>query len=439
MRVLLVTHRFPPFGVTGVERVAEQTARELRAAGDEVTVLTRRESAAPAVPQLERSSHGDTPVLMVAGGGPMHGRFPKHAPVLERIFERVLLELEPDVVLVSHLMDHSPGYVSIAHRWGIPVVLELHDYYMVCEQARLQRVSGELCEGPNAGSACAAYCFAGQQHSLQRWALRTHMFRRALEQADALVAPSRFVADYFTAGFGSSISMPRVIGNGVELAATAPRGSARGAEPGPLRIGYVGSIVEHKGVHVLVEALRQAGLRSAHLNLFGVAVAPYFSRILEAAGEVPGLVLKAFGPFDPNGLAMLLEDVDVVVVPSVWWETYSIVIREAYACGIPVVASRLGALPEGVREGENGLLFEAGSSGQLADLLQTLDSDRGLLGRLRDGIRPSDWISVPVRAARMRAILAEVVAQRGPAYPPISDFVELTIMRDGLSEFAPSA
>ncbi len=116
---------------------------------------------------------------------------------------------------------------------------------------------------------------------------------------------------------------------------------------------------------------------------------PYFSRILEAAGEVPGLVLKAFGPFDPNGLAMLLEDVDVVVVPSVWWETYSIVIREAYACGIPVVASRLGALPEGVREGENGLLFEAGSSGQLADLLQTLDSDRGLLGRLRDGIRPS--------------------------------------------------
>jgi glycosyltransferase involved in cell wall biosynthesis len=433
VRVLIVTHRFPPFGVSGVERVAEQTARELMAAGDEVIVLTRRQSIAPALPRLERSSHRGTEVLMIAGGGPLHGRFPKHATVLERLFERTLLETQPDVVLATHLMDHSPGYVAIARRWRIPVVLELHDYYTICEQARLQRVSGELCDGPNAGSACAAHCFAGQDHGLERWALRTHMFRRALEQADALVTPSQFVADQFTGTFGASIPVPRVIGNGVEFKGRPPRPPG---EDGPLSVGYVGSIVAHKGVHVIVEALRSARLPAAKLTLLGVAVEPYFRELRESAAEVEGLELHALGSFAPEQLPPLLDGIDVVVVPSLWWETYSIVIREALACGIPVIASRLGALPEGIREGENGLLFTAGSSFDLAHILHALDEDRSILSRLAEGIRTSDWSSVPERAGRMREILSEVVAERR-APTPDGDFAELTILRDGLSPFAP--
>jgi glycosyltransferase involved in cell wall biosynthesis len=179
-------------------------------------------------------------------------------------------------------------------------------------------------------------------------------------------------------------------------------------------------------------------LPAAELTLVGVPVKDYFEAQLKAAAEVDGLDVHALGPYAPHQLPGLLDGVDVVVVPSVWRETYSIVIREAFACGIPVLASRLGALPEGIREGENGMLFEAGSAFELAHLLRTLDEDRELLTRLRDGIRSTDWISVPARADRMRAILCDVVEHRRPELPPATGFAELTVLRDGLRRHVPA-
>lgn len=431
MRVLLVTHRYPPFGVTGVERVAEQTAESLQAGGDEVTVLTKRETAAPPFPILERTQRRGVAVTMISGGGHLHGRFPRFAPALERLFEQVLLEVDPDVVLASHLLDHSPGYVSIARRWGVPVILELHDYYAVCELARLERRWGGLCRGPEGGHACAVHCFPEQPQTDQRWALRTHMFRRALELSTALIAPSRFVEDYFRAAFGPSLPPLHVIGNGVDVRADRPR---RLAADDPLSVGYIGTVIPHKGVHVLIDALRLARLPAARLLLFGGVVGPYLEKVLEGADRIENLECRAFGQFDPAQLPMLLDEVDVLVVPSLSWETYSLVIREAYACGVPVIASRIGALPEGVREGENGLLFEPGSASSLAAHLQTLSVDRSRLQALRDGIRPTDWLTVEERTNRLRALITEVLADRAHLAPNSSDLTELSILRDALDE-----
>lgn len=429
MRVLVVTHRYPPFGVAGVERVAEQTARTLVGWGDEVTVLTRRETAAPPFPALERSERDGVSVRFISGAGPLYSRFPKLGPVLEQMFERTLLECQPDVVLVSHLRDHSPGCISIAHRWGIPAVLELHDFHSVCERAHLRRPSGDLCQGPEGGRACAVHCFPDQPKSLERWALRTHMFRHAVEEADALICPSRFVADYFTTAFGTSLAPIHIVANGVDLRpddAVPPPDDA-------FRVAYVGAVVEHKGVHVLVDALRRARLPRARLTLFGITEEPYFASLRRTADEVQNLQFRAYGAFEPRQLPGFLAGADVVVVPSVGWETFSIVIREALACGVPVIASRLGALPEGVRDGENGLLFTPGSSTELATILQTLDADRARLAALRDGIRPSDWTSVAERTARVRAIMTDAVAAPPePRSGRSSDLTELSLLREPL-------
>jgi glycosyltransferase involved in cell wall biosynthesis len=429
MRVLLVTHLYPPWGLTGVERVAEQTALSLTAAGDEVTILTRRESAAPPIPRPQRTQRRGIEIVMLSGGGPLQGRFPKLAPVLDRLFERTLLETEPDVVLISHLINHSPGYVAIAHRWNVPVVLELHDYYMACEQARLQRPSGELCRGPEGGEACAMHCFPEQPRAFERWGLRSHMFRHALEQAHTLVAPSRFVADYFLDLFGPNLPPMHVIANGVDAKRLRP--SSRAGDDA-LSIGYIGVVVQHKGVHVIVDALRRARLPRARLTLFGVLTQPYFGELRKAADRIDNLEFRAYGAFDPAELPALLGGVDIVVVPSLWWETYSIVLREALACGIPVIASRVGALSEAVREGENGLLFEPGSAPELAATLQAIDSDRARLDTLRAGIRPSDWGSVGERTAQLRAVLAELAEGKSPISPAGDGLDELIVRRDAL-------
>jgi glycosyltransferase involved in cell wall biosynthesis len=434
MHVLLVTHLYPPFGLTGVERVAEQTALSLTASGDQVTVLTRRESAAPPIPRIELSQRQGVEVVMLSGGGPLHGRFPKLGPVLDRLFERTLIEREPDVVLISHLINHSSSYVGIAHRWGLPVVLELHDYYMVCEQARLQRRSGELCRGPEAGRACAMHCFPEQASTLERWAMRTHLFRHALIQSDALIAPSQFVADYFRELCGTDLPPMHVIGNGVDAKTIAhdPR-----SDDEPISIAYVGAVTAHKGVHILVDALRSARLPQARLTLFGVITQPYFGDLLKAAEQIDNLDFRAYGGFDPAELPLLLSDADLVVVPSIWWESYSIVIREAFATGIPVIASRIGALPEAIREGENGLLFHPGSSQELAAILHTLDSDRERIAALRTGIRPSDWMPIADRTDRLRTVLQGVV-DITPSGTAGLDVEELTILRDALLAGAPA-
>lgn len=435
MRVLLVTHRYPPFGLTGVERVAEQTALSLTAAGYEVTVLARRESAAPPIPKVERMQRNGIEIVMLSGGGPLHGRFPKLASVLGRLFERTLIECAPDVVLISHLMNHSPSYVEIAHRWNVPVILELHDYYTACEQARLERTSGELCRGPEGGRACAVHCFPAQPRTLERWALRTRMFRHAVEQADALITPSRFAADYFRELFGSNLPPLHVIGNGIDASGIAPSSSPADET---LSIGYIGAVAPHKGVHVVVEALRQARLPKARLTLFGVITQPYFGDLLKVVEKIDNLEFRAYGGFDPADLPALLGGVDIVVVPSMWWETYSIVIREALACGIPVIASRLGALPEAVRHGENGLLFHPGSSLELATMLQLLDSNRDQLDALRSGIRTSDWISVEEKTRQLQTVLDGVVGVAS-SLTATSGFEELTILRDALVAQSPAS
>jgi glycosyltransferase involved in cell wall biosynthesis len=158
----------------------------------------------------------------------------------------------------------------------------------------------------------------------------------------------------------------------------------------------------------VVEALRKARLPAARYTLFGALTQPYTRDLRKAADRSAGIELRTYGPYDPFELPELLADVDAVIVPSLVWETFSIVAREALACGVPVIASRLGALPEAIREGESGLLFTPGATSELAELLQRLDADRPTLARLREGIAPTDWIAVAERTRRLEAVLEEV-------------------------------
>lgn len=430
MRILLVTHRYPPLGVAGVERLSEQTARALTASGHEVTVLTRDEISVSEGPKLLRTRRAGVPVMIIAGGGPSHGRFPRLEATLDRLFERTLIEVDPDVVLLSHLLGHSPTYVAIAHRWHVPVVMELHDFYVACERAHLQRISGARCSGPEGGRACATHCFPPDARGLERWALRSHLYRRALEQADALVCPSSFVAQYFREHFGPRLPPIHVIGNGVDLEGLSPplpdpKGRA-------LHLACVGVVAEHKGVHVVLDALRLARLPDSRLTLVGQVSPPYFRALQRMSEDIDNFELRAYGRFEPAELPSLIADVDAVIVPSIVWETYSIVAREAMACGLPVIASRLGALPEAIRHGENGLLFEPGSALDLAANLQLLASDPARLRTLRAGIRPTDWTSVEERTQHLERLLRDLATGVRPVNPGAAELEELSILRDGL-------
>lgn len=426
MRVLLVCHRYPPLGVAGVERLTQQAAEELAGRGHEVTVLTRRDAGRSSF-LLERRSEAGVQIVTIAGATP-YDRFPADEEALERVFERMLAELSPDVVLATHLMHHSPGYVAVAHRWGIPFVLELHDFFMLCPRAHLQRVSGELCAGPEGGAACASHCYGYQQQAQLRWSLRSASFAEAARTADAALAPSRYVAERFAARRDGA-SPIEVLANAVADFGGAARGER---DPGaPLHLAGIGPTVEHKGFRVVAEALRLAAI-PARYTVFGPPLEPVAAALEEVAGRAPHLELSLFGQFSPAQLPTLLADVDAVVVSSTVPETFSIVAREAFACGVPVIASDIGALPEAIRPEENGWLVTPGDAGGLAALLQELAADRARLDRAAAGIRPDDITSLASRTDRLEALLRRAISDLAAGGPRLHE-PELPLMRQALS------
>ncbi|MBS1846362.1 MAG: glycosyltransferase [Actinobacteria bacterium] len=411
MRVLLVSHGYPPIGVAGVERLTAQTAAELRDRGHEVAVFTRQPDESPLTISLRREIRDGISVYVAIGGGSTFGLYPGHEATMERIFERLLVELTPDVVLCTHLLHHSPGYVEVAHRWGVPIAIELHDFFMMCPRVHLKRTSGELCDGPEGGRACAVHCYGSQDEAAVRWALRSRAFEDALTAADVVTAPSRYVADAFADARDEARPI-RVLENAVARMGPSVRPER---PPGhPLRLASIGVTVEHKGFHVVIDAIRQARIPHISYTIFGVALPPQSHRLHAMANRIPGLQFRLANGYEPRFLPVMLAEVDIVLVPSVVAETYSIVTREAFANGVPVIASDIGALPEAIRLEENGWLFAPGDAAALAALLVELDADHDRLKRATEGIRRDDWVTLERRTDQVEALLEEM-AERGVA------------------------
>jgi glycosyltransferase involved in cell wall biosynthesis len=127
----------------------------------------------------------------------------------------------------------------------------------------------------------------------------------------------------------------------------------------------------------------------------------------DLAAGCPNISLE--GEADDRGLDAALAWADYLVVPSLWWENSPVTIQEAFAAGVPVIASRLGALEEKVRDGVSGLLFEPGSVADLVRVLRRTSDEPELLPRLRAGIPPI--VTIADHAAQLEALYAQVIEE----------------------------
>jgi glycosyltransferase involved in cell wall biosynthesis len=194
--------------------------------------------------------------------------------------------------------------------------------------------------------------------------------------------------------------------------------------------------VAHKGAHFLVEALRHAALGAVQLTLFGQVPAPdYAAELKRRAVAVPGLTLRIWGSYEPTSLPALVSEVDCVVVPSLVPESYCIAAREALVLGLPVLVSRLGALPEAVAEGENGCTFDPHDPRELGEILRRLAREQGLLARLAAGAARTAVPTSAEYATAMRGVYSEAVEARQQTDPDgQADLDELAFLGRGLSE-----
>jgi glycosyltransferase involved in cell wall biosynthesis len=418
MRVLLVAHHLPPDGAAGVERLVQNLAGELLRAGDSVAVVSRRigDAGSPAV-QRETLFDGGLHYRL-AGGTRSLEHFLAHHERLDVLFGSVLAEFDPEVVHVHHLFGLSPRFVELAHRLCVPTVVSLHDYYFACPRIVLRKPSGELCSGPDGGRECARTCYAGDGADARiRWGTRDAYFRALLRLPELLIAPSEHIAGFFERFIGDGERI-RMIPNGVSLPRRLDEPEATPRSRGCLNLAYLGTIAPHKGVHVIVEALRLAELPAVSLLVAGDSAEPqYLSALERDAAKVPGLDFQVQPTYELDELPDLLAQVDSIVMPSQWPETFGIVAREALIRGVPIVVSRMGGLPDAVDEGRNGFTFAADRPDELAEILRRLSRDDDLVRRLRRGARATPVLSSSEHARATRAAYEEAAAARRAMFP----------------------
>jgi GT2 family glycosyltransferase/glycosyltransferase involved in cell wall biosynthesis len=417
MRVLLIVHGFPPAAAGGTEIYTHDLARALRDRfGDDVFVLTRE--ADPGRPEygVRRESRDGIQIAWINNTFRETRGFEDsyRSPRVRRSAEAFIDDVRPDVAHVQHLTCLSTELVSACARRGVPVVVTLNDYWLACHRGQFLDVDHERC--PGASAAACARCIgpvalpralepiAPVARRLRRWlpgssipgvrfgdapaareaaARLSHMRALAAEVAQFL-APSQTLRQRFI-DFGVPADRLHLQEQGIDQT----RIKAARRQPGDrLRVGFLGSLMISKAPHLLLEAVSDLPERALSVHLFG-SFTPYHGDDRYRARLEPLLARPAIhhaGPVPHDQVGGVLASLDVLVVPSIWIENAPFVIREAFAAGVPVIASNLGGMAELVSHERSGLLFEPGSADDLRRSIRRLLDEPGLLDRLRRGV-----------------------------------------------------
>ncbi len=342
MNILLIHNHYQQPG--GEDAVFSAEGALLREAGHHVITYTRSNDEVRALGAWGRLT---LPARWVWAGDSV------------RALRQLIAREKPDVAHFhnTHFMI-SPAAYYACREAGVPVVQTLHNYRLLCPNALFLRGGAvcELCLGRTPPWPGVRYgCYRGSRLQTAGMAamLTFHRWRRTWqEQVDCYIALTEFARQKFIQG-----------GLPAEKIAVKPNfqpdpGEGLGREPFAL---FVGRLSVEKGLDVLAAAweklnvpLKIAGDGPLRATLAAQMTPPRQGTVTLLGQQPHAAVLN------------LLRQARFVVVPSTWYESFPMVVVEAFACGTPVIASRLGALAEIVADGRTGLHFTPGDAADLA-------------------------------------------------------------------------
>ena len=407
MRILLVSHGYPPRRAAGTENYTEDLARRLTERGHQVRVFAAAKDISKAHLSTEEREQAGVGVVEVFNN--LHLRSFRETwdlPPVEELFAAELEAHPPDLVHIQHLLYLSCGLPRLARARGLPVFFTLHDFWLQCPRLG-QRVHGDgsRCdevEKSRCGSCMAEFKFAQSttERTLGTAAARLRAAigidlgpmllgageaarrrvpeawiepkpeqaaRRADEIAerwtailadlvpavDRFLSPSRFLRDELIA-FGIPPERITHLPLGIDRTLFPdtteegpPKGKGGPAGQAP-RVGFLGTFVPLKGAHLLLQAwgdLSHEARRGATLELRGPREhdPAYQAKVDRLAADTDARIGP---PLARAEVGAWLAAQDLLVLPSLWYENSPLVILEARAVGTPVLVSDLGGMAE---------------------------------------------------------------------------------------------
>lgn len=430
MRILHATHDFLPRHRAGSEIYAYELAQAQVDRGHELHVVCAEYDPTRPHGSLIWRFYDDLPVTELVNNWVFSTFVESYeSPHIAAQLEHVVRAVQPDIIHIHNLLNLSFRLPEIAISLGIPTVATLHEYALVCASGgqRVHQAEQHVCFEID-GSRCAR-CFRQSPFYTQMvfsrisrsavglslyariarsfrlrlprlfarlgrsWAElsagptvtvsdiddRLAAARRVFSAIDLFVAPSQALADDF---IRLGVPADKLL---VSDYGFAPMPTAERRPDSRLRIGFVGTLSWHKGVHLLVEAVRKLPSDCYRLEVFGsLDTFPDYTAELVRVAE--GLPVTFHGSFERREVAEVYAQIDLLVVASLWPENSPLVIHEAFMAGVPVVGSRIGGTAELIRHGENGFLYGHDSADALAAVLQRLIDQPDLVQRFREAL-----------------------------------------------------
>ncbi|MFZ2803638.1 MAG: glycosyltransferase [Patescibacteria group bacterium] len=269
---------------------------------------------------------------------------------------RMLREIRPDVVHLHNIYHHlSSSILAPIRASGIPCVQTLHDYKLACPNYKMltEGAPCERCKGGRYFEAVAHHCLtAGTAGNiLAAFEMGMTKLTQSYERTVRLfLCPSQFMATKM-AEWGEPPSKMRVLPNPVALPDVV---AARDG-------GYllaVGRLSSEKGFDTVV----RAAARTPDVEIRIAGIGPEEHRLKQLATDLKAANVSFLGFLRKPELTEARRHAAALLTPSIWYENAPYAVLEALADGLPVIASRIGGLPELVESGTNGLLVEPGDA-----------------------------------------------------------------------------
>lgn len=437
MKVLQVVHGFPPKQRAGTEIYTYYLSKELAKNHDVHVIYPEWED----VKEPTLVSFNQEDLILHELKLPANSKLQRFWSMLffentyinkeiESLFESLVIDINPDIIHFEHLINLSTTFIEIAKKLSIPTVLTLHDYWFMCPNIQLLRHDYTICEGPeptkcrdcwikkqseNLSEALAQYhipktlaklpseLFLRTLNKPEDFARREEYLRNLLAKVDKIIAPSRFLREIFVK-YGVPKNKIIYSENGYSL--NVFKGFKKKKRSNKIIFGFAGGIARHKGVHILVDAFLNVPDDRAELRIYGSysQKSKYVKELLEKTRNRKNI--KFMGRYED--VKDPFSEIDVLIVPSICYETGGpLVVREALATKTPIIASRIGSIPELIIDGINGILFEPKNPRDLYGKIMKIIKNPELIEKFKANIEPPK--SIDEQAKEIERIYIEVM------------------------------
>lgn len=403
MKIVFFVHCFFPDHFYGTETYTLELAKNYRNWGHEVVIVSALFQGEPAAAELiTRYEHEGFEVVLVDKNKIPHVNIKEtyYQAEMRPVLTDILADLKPDIVHVTHLINHTSALLEATKALGIPTYATFTDFFGFCLTNKLEAADGALCAGPSRTRSNCVACYLKEtaRTSKEGWiryanngtsakliasavtalrkmpGVKNSVFDQTIdyiaERPDILgalyngsyagaVAPTTFLREAYV---NNDIKVPmKTLWFGIDVDRT-PK-PQRDAEHIPV-IGFIGQIAPHKGTDLLIDAFNRLPKDSARLVIYGPTDQdPAYMEELKAKSS--GTQIEFRGVFESKDMVNILRDMDTLVIPSRWYENSPLVLLNALATHTPALVSDVRGMTEFVEAGVNGEIFDRGSAEDL--------------------------------------------------------------------------